>query len=78
MHIVHLFFFHFLPDASALILTFLLNNYEQYTDPYKLSMALEWEETFIDFMKTWVRDSKPESLEVSSNSERSVEDEIQR
>ena len=41
-------------------------------------MALEWEDTFIDFMKTWVKESKPDFLEVSFNSERSVEDEIQR
>ncbi|XP_067833782.1 NPC intracellular cholesterol transporter 1 [Heptranchias perlo] len=59
-------------NATALVITFPVNNY--HNDTEKLNKALAWEATFIDFLKNY-NDS---NLTISFSSERSIEDEINR
>ncbi|TRY88827.1 hypothetical protein DNTS_033075, partial [Danionella cerebrum] len=59
-------------NATALVITFPVNNYLNDTD--KLGKALAWEKEFINFMKSY---SNP-NLTISFSSERSIEDEIER
>ncbi|KAM9322799.1 NPC intracellular cholesterol transporter 1 [Pholidichthys leucotaenia] len=59
-------------NATALVITFPLNNY--LNDTSRLGKALAWEAEFISFMKNF---SHP-NLTVSFTAERSVEDEINR
>ncbi|XP_029561154.1 NPC intracellular cholesterol transporter 1 [Salmo trutta] len=59
-------------NATALVITFPVNNY--HNDTVKLGKALAWEKEFISFLKNY---SNP-NLTISFNSERSIEDEINR
>ncbi|KAF4076370.1 hypothetical protein AMELA_G00213600 [Ameiurus melas] len=59
-------------NATALVITFPVNNY--LNDTEKLGRALAWEKVFVGFLKNY---SNPD-LVVSFNSERSIEDEINR
>ncbi|XP_017557987.1 NPC intracellular cholesterol transporter 1 [Pygocentrus nattereri] len=59
-------------NATALVITFPVNNYLNDTD--KLGKVLAWEKEFISFMKNY---SNP-NLTISFSSERSIEDEIDR
>ncbi|MGH0141010.1 UNVERIFIED_CONTAM: hypothetical protein FKN15_055717 [Acipenser sinensis] len=59
-------------NATALVITFPVNNY--HNDTEKLNKALAWEKEFVKFMKNY---SNP-NLTISFNSERSIEDEINR
>ncbi|MED6236918.1 NPC intracellular cholesterol transporter 1 [Ataeniobius toweri] len=59
-------------NATALVITFPLNNY--LNDSVKMGQALAWEKQFIRFMKNF---SNP-NLTVAFSAERSVEDEIDR
>uniref|UniRef100_A0A8C6V3J7 Niemann-Pick disease, type C1 n=1 Tax=Neogobius melanostomus TaxID=47308 RepID=A0A8C6V3J7_9GOBI len=59
-------------NATALVITFPLNNYKD--DIVKKGKAMAWEKEFIRFMKNY---SHP-NLTVSFSAERSIEDEIDR
>ncbi|XP_071347267.1 NPC intracellular cholesterol transporter 1 [Trachinotus anak] len=59
-------------NATALVITFPLNNY--LNDTVRLEKALAWEKKFIEFMKTF----KNPNLTIAFSAERSVEDEIDR
>ncbi|XP_047225004.1 NPC intracellular cholesterol transporter 1 [Girardinichthys multiradiatus] len=59
-------------NATALVITFPLNNY--LNDSVKMGQALAWEKQFIKFMKNF---SNP-NLTVAFSAERSIEDEIDR
>ncbi|XP_071233775.1 NPC intracellular cholesterol transporter 1-like [Salvelinus alpinus] len=59
-------------NATALVITFPVNNY--HNDSVNLGKALAWEKEFIGFLKNY---SNP-NLTISFNSERSIEDEINR
>lgn len=59
-------------NATALVITFPLNNY--LNDSVRMGKALAWEKEFIDFMKNF----KNPNLTIAFNSERSVEDELDR
>ncbi|MED6267778.1 NPC intracellular cholesterol transporter 1 [Characodon lateralis] len=59
-------------NATALVITFPLNNY--LNDSVKMGRALAWEKQFIRFMKNF---SNP-NLTVAFSAERSIEDEIDR
>uniref|UniRef100_A0AAY4BYF5 SSD domain-containing protein n=1 Tax=Denticeps clupeoides TaxID=299321 RepID=A0AAY4BYF5_9TELE len=59
-------------NATALVITFPVNNY--HNDTKKLGKALAWEKEFIDFVKNY---SNP-NLTIAFSSERSIEDEINR
>ncbi|XP_020285884.1 Niemann-Pick C1 protein isoform X4 [Pseudomyrmex gracilis] len=61
--------------ATAIILTFLVNNYH---NKAKLVSAMEWEESFIKFMKNWTATEKPAFMDIAFTSERSIEDELNR
>uniref|UniRef100_A0A8C9Z794 Niemann-Pick disease, type C1 n=1 Tax=Sander lucioperca TaxID=283035 RepID=A0A8C9Z794_SANLU len=59
-------------NATALVITFPLNNY--LNDSVRLGKALAWEKEFIKFMKNF----KNPNLTIAFNAERSIEDEINR
>uniref|UniRef100_A0A8D0H7N3 NPC intracellular cholesterol transporter 1 n=1 Tax=Sphenodon punctatus TaxID=8508 RepID=A0A8D0H7N3_SPHPU len=59
-------------NATALVITFPVNNY--YNDTEKLMKALAWEKEFINF----VRNYDNPNLTISFSTERSIEDEINR
>ncbi|XP_062844133.1 NPC intracellular cholesterol transporter 1 [Trichomycterus rosablanca] len=59
-------------NATALVITFPVSNY--LNDTEKLGRALAWEKAFISFVKNY---SNPDLI-ISFNSERSIEDEINR
>ncbi|XP_012657471.1 Niemann-Pick C1 protein [Otolemur garnettii] len=59
-------------NATALVITFPVNNY--YNDTEKLQRAQAWEKEFIDFVKNY----KNPNLTISFSAERSIEDEINR
>ncbi|KAG7205223.1 hypothetical protein KM043_018307 [Ampulex compressa] len=61
--------------ATAVILTILVNNYHNKT---KLHPAMEWEKTYIEFMKNWTATEKPTYMDIAFTSERSIEDELNR
>ncbi|XP_059489962.1 NPC intracellular cholesterol transporter 1 homolog 1b-like [Neocloeon triangulifer] len=61
--------------AKALVLTILVDNY---IEGDKVAPAFEWEKNFIAFMQKWEKESKPEFMEIAFNSERSIEDELDR
>ncbi|KAK2576131.1 hypothetical protein KPH14_007462 [Odynerus spinipes] len=62
-------------NANGLILTFLVNNY---LDEKKLEPALKWEDRFINFMKEWTTNEKPDFMDVAYVAERSIQDELDR
>ncbi|XP_041659229.1 NPC intracellular cholesterol transporter 1 [Cheilinus undulatus] len=59
-------------NATALVITFPLNNY--LNDSVKMDKTLAWEKEFISFMKNY---SNP-NLTIAFSAERSIEDEIDR
>ncbi|XP_014671741.1 PREDICTED: LOW QUALITY PROTEIN: Niemann-Pick C1 protein-like [Priapulus caudatus] len=59
-------------NATALVITFVVQNRKN--DPEFLQMALAWEKSYIELMKNYSN----EKLIISFNSERSVEDELER
>ncbi|KAM7400435.1 hypothetical protein PAMA_004903 [Pampus argenteus] len=59
-------------NATALVITFPLNNYLNNT--MRLDKALAWEKEFIRFMKNF----KNPNLTIAFNAERSIEDELDR
>ncbi|MBN3321253.1 NPC1 protein, partial [Atractosteus spatula] len=59
-------------NATALVITFPVNNY--HNDTEKLNKALAWEEKFIEFVKNYSNSN----LSISFSAERSIEDEINR
>ncbi|XP_015437411.1 PREDICTED: Niemann-Pick C1 protein isoform X1 [Dufourea novaeangliae] len=61
--------------ATAVILTLLVNNYH---DKSKLVPAMEWEKSYIEFMKNWTATKKPAYMDMAFTSERSIEDELNR
>ncbi|XP_058790036.1 NPC intracellular cholesterol transporter 1 homolog 1b-like [Phymastichus coffea] len=61
--------------SNALALTFLVNNPK---DKDKLDLSMKWEQRFIDFMKKWDKEERPEFMEVAFSTERSVEDELEK
>ncbi|KAF2896926.1 hypothetical protein ILUMI_09250 [Ignelater luminosus] len=61
--------------ASAVILTFLVNNYHNKT---RLGPAMEWEKKYVEFMKNWTQHEKPDFMDIAFTSERSIEDELDR
>ncbi|XP_037364629.1 NPC intracellular cholesterol transporter 1 [Talpa occidentalis] len=59
-------------NATALVITFPVNNY--YNDTEKLQKAQAWEKEFINFVKNY----KNPNLTISFTAERSIEDELNR
>ena len=70
-------------EASAVIMTFILDNYDHNSnDPYaqkQLEKARNWELAFVGFMKNWTaNENNTRYMDVAFNSERSIEDELER
>ncbi|XP_044740740.1 NPC intracellular cholesterol transporter 1 isoform X2 [Chrysoperla carnea] len=61
--------------ATAVILTFVVNNYHNKT---KLLPAKIWEEKFVAFMKNYTMFEQPDFMDIAFTSERSIEDELDR
>lgn len=61
--------------ADVLILTFLVNNHHNKSE---LGPALKWEAHFVEFMKNYTERQLPPNMEIAFNSERSIEDELNR
>ncbi|CAL7940989.1 unnamed protein product [Xylocopa violacea] len=61
--------------ATAVILTILVNNYHNKS---KLHPAMEWEKSYVEFMKKWIATEKPAFMDIAFTSERSIEDELNR
>ena len=61
-------------SARSIILTFIVNNYE---DEAKNKKAEAWEKAFITFMKNF-KENGPKDFSVSFSSERSIQDELNR
>ncbi|XP_077294393.1 Niemann-Pick type C-1a isoform X2 [Arctopsyche grandis] len=61
--------------ATAIILTFIVNNYHNKT---KTAPAMEWEKKFIDLLKNWTKTEMPPYMDIAFTSERSIEDELYR
>lgn len=66
--------------ADTVVVTFLVNNYDAQGDgKVNLKRAMDWEKKYVQFMKEWT--ANPENvrfMDVAFNSERSVEDELER
>ena len=67
-------------NATALLVTFILNNYN---DPVRNLKAKAWEKKVIDYLKSYSTRSSSNSssnshLKISFNTERSIEDELDR
>ena len=68
--------------ADALVITIILNNYDSQSkeeeDVKGLQRAMAWEKTFIEFMLKWEENKKPIYMDIAFNSERSIEDELEK
>ncbi|KRT84012.1 Hedgehog receptor, partial [Oryctes borbonicus] len=62
-------------EATAIIITFLVNNHHNKT---MLGPAMEWEKKYVEFMKNWTKTKKPGFMDIAYTSERSIEDELDR
>ncbi|XP_019770254.2 NPC intracellular cholesterol transporter 1 isoform X2 [Dendroctonus ponderosae] len=62
-------------DATAVILTFLVNNYHNKS---KIVAAMEWEKHFVAFMKNYTESNVSQYMDIAFTSERSIEDELDR
>ena len=58
-------------NASALIITFVVNNHK---DKSKLEKTMAWEKAYIEFMKNYVKNPDNGDLIISFTSEHSIED----
>ena len=64
-------------------MTFIVNNYDHLNDDpdiqESLAKARAWEAAFVSFLKNYTTSSdKPDFMDVAFNSERSIQDEIER
>ena len=68
--------------ADAVVMTIIIDNFDPKsddpTDIRGLERAAEWERVFIEFMQDWETQHKPSYMEIAFNSERSIEDELDK
>ena len=69
--------------ATAVIVTFIVNNYDAKSkDPIvkkHLEDAMDWEKVYIEFMKNWTSiETNTRYMDVAFTSERSIGDELER
>ncbi|TRY76439.1 hypothetical protein TCAL_00054 [Tigriopus californicus] len=69
--------------ATAVVMTFLVDNYDGHSDDPivqdKLKKIRSWEMAFVHFMKNWTANSEnTKYMDIAFNSERSIEDELER
>ena len=70
-------------EADAVVITFILDNYDIHSnDPIarrNLAKAMMWEKAFVSFMQNWTsNEENTKYMDVAFNSERSIEDELER
>ena len=70
-------------NSNAVVLTFLVDNYDGKSDDpiviRKLERAKAWEKEFVRFMLEWTSNpNNTQYMDVAFNSERSIEDELDR
>ncbi|XP_048515025.1 NPC intracellular cholesterol transporter 1 homolog 1b-like [Athalia rosae] len=61
--------------ATGLALTFMVNNHQ---NEKELGPALAWEAKFMEFLKNWDENERPDYMEIAYFTERSIEDELAR
>ncbi|XP_076621985.1 NPC intracellular cholesterol transporter 1 homolog 1b [Colletes latitarsis] len=61
--------------ATGLVLTFLVKNS---LEESVVESVHKWEQRFIDFMKEWDTNERPEFMDVAYNTEKSIQDELDR
>ena len=62
-------------NATALIITFVVNNFKEKS---KLSKAMAWEKQFLDFMHRYTHNKSNNNLTISYSAQRSIQDELDR
>ena len=70
-------------EATAVMITFLGNNFDHLNnDPViqeSIAKAKAWEAAYISYLKNYTTSAdKPDFMDVAFNSERSIQDELQR
>ena len=68
--------------SDAVVMTLVIDNYDKNSqepeDVRGLERAMAWEKVFVEFMHKWEKEEKPAFMEVAYNSERSIEDELDK
>jgi len=68
--------------STAIVMSIILDNYDKKSDKQVdvkgLARAMAWEKRFIEFMHEWEANSKPPYMDIAFNSERSIEDELEK
>jgi len=68
--------------ADAVVMSIIVDNFDPKSknpvDIRGLERAMKWEKVFIDFMHEWEAKEKPPYMEIAFNSERSIEDELDK
>merc|ERR1719228_1316237 len=68
--------------ADAVVMSIIIDNFDPKSqDPIVvrgLERAAEWEKVFVEFMHDWEAHEKPDYMEIAFNSERSIEDELDK
>ena len=68
--------------ADAVVISIINDNFDPKSqDPVDirgLERAAEWEKVFVEFMHEWEASEKPGYMEIAFNSERSIEDELDK
>ncbi|XP_043277996.1 NPC intracellular cholesterol transporter 1 homolog 1b-like [Venturia canescens] len=62
-------------NATGLVLSFMVRNSLNETE---IEPMLKWEQKYLDFLKNWTENEKPEYMEIAYSAERSIEDELKR
>ena len=68
--------------AETVVMTIIIDNFDPKsndpTDIRGIERAEEWEKVFIEFMHKWDSEERPDYMEIAFNSERSIEDELDK
>ena len=68
--------------SDAVVMSIIIDNFDpksqDQTDIRGLERAAEWERVFVEFMHDWEANEMPNYMEIAFNSERSIEDELDK
>ena len=68
--------------SDAVVMSIIIDNFDpksqDQTDIRGLERAAEWERVFVEFMHDWEANEMPDYMEIAFNSERSIEDELDK
>lgn len=68
--------------SDAVVMSIIIDNFDPNSDEMDdvegLKRAMAWELKFVEFMKEWEANEKPIYMDIAFNSERSIEDELDR